>query len=62
VELLDVVTLVEDLPEEGLRAGSTGTIVHVFDRPQRAYEVEFLDEDGSTIATAALLPGQIKPA
>jgi Domain of unknown function (DUF4926) len=62
MNLLDVVTLVDERPEDGLAAGAVGTIVHVFDQPRRAYEVEFVDEDGTTTATATLLPEQIRPA
>lgn len=62
MELFDVVALVNDLPEERLPAGSIGTIVHVFEKPRLAYEVEFADEDGSTLATAALTPDQIRAA
>jgi hypothetical protein len=61
MELLDVVTLAADLPEEGLRAGAIGTIVHVFERPRRAYEVEFVDREGQTVAMVTLGPEQIRP-
>lgn len=62
MELFDVVKLVEDLPEEGLAAGSVGTIVHVFTTPRSAYEVEFVDDDGQTLAMATLTPEQVIPA
>jgi hypothetical protein len=61
MELLDVVVLLEDKPDDGLAAGSIGTIVHVFDRPRHAYEVEFVDDEGTTIATATFLPEEIRP-
>jgi hypothetical protein len=61
MDLLDVVALVDPRPEDGLAAGAVGTIVHIFDRPRRAYEVEFVDDDGMTVATATLLPEQIRP-
>lgn len=54
MHLFDVVELVTDLPDEGLARGSVGTIVHVFHRPEVAYEVEFADEGGRTVATVAL--------
>ena len=60
MDLFDVVELTEPRPESGLTAGAIGTIVHVFDQPRRAYEVEFVDEDGSTIATETLLPEQVR--
>ena len=55
-----MVALVADLPEQGLRAGDIGTIVHIFHRPQLAYEVEFADEDGATVAMVALTVEQIR--
>ena len=58
----DVVRLTVDLPDEGLAAGATGTIVEIFDAPQRAYEVEFTDDDGATVAQLALEPSQLAPA
>jgi hypothetical protein len=62
VQLLDVVTLVEDRPEDGLAAGARGTVVHVHDEPERAYEVEFLDPAGRTTAVLTLRPDQLRPA
>ena len=50
------------LPEEGLAAGAVGTVVHVFQMPETAYEVELADEDGRTICTVALTPDKIRPA
>lgn len=58
----DVVVLQQDLPEEGLHHGMTGTVVMRFDTPSVAYETEFCDEDGRTVAQLALLPEQIAPA
>ncbi|MFG2103458.1 DUF4926 domain-containing protein [Micromonospora echinaurantiaca] len=62
MDLYDVVELTTDLPEERLAAGSVGTIVHVFERPELAYEVEFVDDDGRTIAAVALTPEKIRPS
>lgn len=59
---LDTVTLTTDLPEEGLRAGATGTVVHLFHRPYTAYEVEFTDADGATTAMVTLTADQLRPA
>jgi hypothetical protein len=58
---LDVVTLLDDIPEEGLKAGAVGTIVDTFRSPRMAYEVEFIDGDGVTIAMATLTADQIRP-
>lgn len=57
---LDVVALVADLPAQGLRAGQMGTIVHVFHQPRLAYEVEFVDDEGETVAMVPLEPAQIR--
>jgi hypothetical protein len=56
----DVMRLVRPLPEHGLPAGATGTIVLIYDNPSEAYEVEFTDPDGYTIALVTLLPDQLK--
>ena len=46
----DVVALLVDQPEEGLRRGDIGTVVHVFeatnDHPY-GFVVEFVDESGT---------------
>ena len=57
INLLDVVALVEDLPERGLRRGQVGTIVETL--APDVFEVEFSDEDGHTYATAPLSAGQL---
>ena len=61
MELHDTVRLVIDLPDEGLTAGAVGAVVHVFDHPGRAYEVEFSDENGRTIAQLPLTSEQVEP-
>jgi Domain of unknown function (DUF4926) len=60
VRELDVVTLTRDLPEQGLAAGAIGTVVHVFSKPNVAYEVEFADEDGRTKAMVTLTADQFR--
>ncbi|MBH5328672.1 DUF4926 domain-containing protein [Eikenella sp. S3360] len=50
--LLDVVRLKRNVPEHGLRAGSIGTVVEVYG--QDAYEVEFANERGETLALLVL--------
>ena len=60
MNLYDVVRLMVDLPDEGLSAGAVGAVVHVFEKPSLAYEVEFADEDGRTIAQLPLTPSQIE--
>lgn len=55
-ELLDVVELLVDLPEVQLQAGDQGTIVEEYD--DHAYEVEFANSYGETLALLALKPEQ----
>ena len=57
---LDVVALTRDLPEHGLVRGDTGTIVHIYTDGQ-AYEVEFMNFGGKTIAVATLPTDAIRP-
>jgi Domain of unknown function (DUF4926) len=59
---LDVVTLAIDLPDHGLTAGATGTVVHIFHTPYTAYEVEFTDANGATVAMVPLTADQLRPA
>lgn len=48
--------LLNDLPEEGLRAGDIGTVVERHDVPGRetGYSVEFFDMLGQTVAVVTL--------
>jgi hypothetical protein len=52
IQLLDVVALTEDLPEQKLRRGQVGTIVEVL--APGVYEVEFVDNKGRTYAQLAI--------
>ena len=58
---LDVVILATDLPDHGLSEGAKGTIVHVFHTPYTAYEVEFPDANGATIAMVPLTADDLRP-
>jgi hypothetical protein len=60
VNLLDVVAVLEEMPKEELRAGMRGTVVDIHRSPCLAYEVEFCDDQGRTIALVALLPSQVE--
>lgn len=58
---LDVVELTEDLPEYGLHQGAQGTVVEVFDSPEEAYMIEFLEDSGASSTIADWVrPDQIK--
>jgi hypothetical protein len=41
VKTFDVVRLIDDVPEAGLRTGAEGTIIEIYTSPELAYEVEF---------------------
>ena len=54
----DVVALLVDRPEEGLRRGDIGTVVHVFEATSHhphGFVVEFIDESGATQALADIV-------
>ena len=55
----EVVSLVGDIPDEGLTKGQIGTIVDIYTSPSLAYEVEFCDKQGRTVALLALDPEQL---
>ena len=55
-ELFDIVELLLDLPDNELQTGAQGTIVECYDND--AYEVEFSDSNGETIALCTLSPKQ----
>lgn len=57
---LDSVALTRGLPEHELEKGDLGTVVHRYDSG-RAFEVEFLAGDGSTIAVLTLDRDEIRP-
>jgi hypothetical protein len=57
VQLLDVVALVEDLPEWRLVRGQVGTVVVRL--APGIFEVEFSDDDGRTYAMGALRADQL---
>lgn len=48
IRLLDVVALIEDMPQKGLRRGQVGTVVELL--PPDAYLVEFSDSSGRAYA------------
>ncbi|MDQ3803074.1 MAG: DUF4926 domain-containing protein [Acidobacteriota bacterium] len=59
-----VVRLSRDLSEEGLKAGARGAVLMVHPQPPgspRDYEVEFVDEDGATLALLTLAEDQLEP-
>ena len=55
----DVVVLTRDLPEQNLRSGDVGAVVHVYDNG-KAYEVEFVTGTGQTLAVETLEPRDVR--
>ncbi|GAA6621287.1 hypothetical protein NUACC26_071060 [Scytonema sp. NUACC26] len=52
IKMLDVVALLEDLPEEGVYRGQVGTVVELL--APNVFEVEFSDNSGNTYAMLTL--------
>ncbi len=59
-DLLETVIATVDIPAEQVLSGDLGAIVEIYTTPQLAYEVEFVNPDGSTRALLTLDPGQIR--
>ena len=57
MKLLDVVALINNVPEKALLRGQVGTIVEVL--APGVFEVEFCDLEGRTYASAALPEGRL---
>jgi hypothetical protein len=57
IEVLSVVALLHDLPEEGLVRGQVGTVVENW--APGVFEVEFSDDNGRAYAMVALKAGQL---
>ena len=55
-----MVVLNEDRSANGLNAGDVGAVVHIYGEG-KAFEVEFVDGDGSTIALLTLEPSDVRP-
>lgn len=56
-KLLDVVALLDDVPDHGLRRGQVGTIVE--NLAPHVFEVEFSDDTGRSYALRALHTHQL---
>lgn len=52
IKLLDVVALIEDLPEQGVYRGQVATVVELL--APNVFEVEFSDNSGCTYAMLTL--------
>lgn len=60
LDLLDTVIAAANFPEHRVLAGDLGTIVEIYSAPFLAYEVEFVNPDGSTRALLTLAPSQVR--
>jgi len=58
--LLDTVIASTNFPEYKVLAGDLGAVVEVYTAPKLAYEVEFVNPDGSTRALLTLAPSQVR--
>ena len=56
----DCVVLTRDLPDDDLRAGDVGAIIHIH-KGGAAYEVEFLTFTGATIAVTTVEASSLRP-
>ncbi len=57
IKLLDVVALLENVPEVGLHQGQVGTIVEEYE--PEVFEVEFSDTNGRAYAIETLNANQL---
>lgn len=55
----DMVRICKDYNEQ-IQRGAIGVVVMVYDMPNEAYEVEFVDDEGITIAQCVLLPNELE--
>ena len=60
--LYDKVILVQSVSEDGPAVGDIGSIVDIYTQPREAYEVEFVDELGRTVALLAVDSDKLAPA
>ena len=56
----DSIILLHDMPEHGLKAGDIGAVVHVYHGDQ-AFEVEFVNGEGRTVALVTLTSEDVRP-
>lgn len=56
----DRVVLRKPIPEQGLKMGDVGTVIHVH-RKAEAFEVEFLTLHGETVGIATVTASQVRP-
>jgi Domain of unknown function (DUF4926) len=57
IQLLDVIALTVDLPEQGLIRGQLGTVVEILS--PEVFEIEFSDDQGRTYAQLPVRESQL---
>ena len=60
IQELDTVVLARDIREHGLQQGDVGAVVHCYQQG-KAFEVEFVNGHGDTIALLTLAKKDIRP-
>jgi hypothetical protein len=60
LNLFETVITTVNIPDHHVLAGDLGAIVEVYTTPRLAYEVEFVNPDGTTRALLTLAPEQIR--
>ena len=56
----ECIVITADLPDDGIKAGAVGTVVHIYPK-HAAYEVEFFSPAGNTIAVSYVERSQVRP-
>lgn len=56
----ECIVLTDDLPDDSIKAGAVGTVVHIYPK-HAAYEVEFFSPAGNTIAVSYVERAQVRP-
>ncbi len=58
IKLLDVVELIQDIPEHNLKRGEVGTVVEILSEGE-TFEVEFSDDNGQMYKCTSFLASQL---
>jgi len=60
LKILDTIIITVNIPDHRVLAGDIGTVVEVYTEPHLAFDVEFVNPDGSTRALLTLSPEQVR--
>ena len=60
IELLATIITTTNFPDQQVLVGDIGTVVEIYTSPALAYEVEFVNPDGTTRALFTVHPDQIR--